>query len=526
MPLTTKTQAELEQLVRSHLRNLIPGGADVSPGSDYDVMARVVAAIFLGNQEQARYIARQILPTTADADFVLLHAAVRALELLSAAKATGSVFIQASVAGTPQPISSVLEHSDGTRYTTIAAFVSATPTFSGKTVGSGSTSRRVIVLPSVSGISANDAISINGVVRVVKEVLASINAVEVYFDFPAAPTPTAAIDPVTGMVASIVAEKTGEDGNKLPGDTLTLESPGLNVEEVTTVLELSGGGDEETIDELRSRVLDVMSVRPGSGNVEDYRQWARETPDVRLADAFVYAGYRGAGAIDIIPFGISGARITSAEAVTKIDTHVRTKAPATDDLRVLQLAEESPAIAVALAITVKRGYEKDWEGSYTLDGSAHTTSRISLLSFDTGAIEIGDRILIAVDHGGKTKTFQVNVTSVFAAQIDFEPALPAVPAAGTEIYPGGPNTQDVLDAIESLFDTRGTGELDVAAGKTYERHPAPADLWDYRVRVGHIIAAVLGVTGVDGVTVTAPASDQEPDPLARLGLGEITLTFA
>ena len=59
MPLATRTFDESYQLARSLLRNYIDD-SDVSEGSDYDITARILAGLFIGNQGQAEFLGDQI----------------------------------------------------------------------------------------------------------------------------------------------------------------------------------------------------------------------------------------------------------------------------------------------------------------------------------------------------------------------------------------------------------------------------------------------------------------------------------
>lgn len=96
---------------------------------------------------------------------------------------------------------------------------------------------------------------------------------------------------ITGGIATIsVTSKTpGTVGNLNNGETLTIGTQVAGAETVATVTATTTiGTDEETDDNYRVRILDVIRAPGGGGNTADYRNWAQETPGVERA--YPYAG--------------------------------------------------------------------------------------------------------------------------------------------------------------------------------------------------------------------------------------------
>jgi uncharacterized phage protein gp47/JayE len=78
----------------------------------------------------------------------------------------------------------------------------------------------------------------------------------------------------TIAVTAVVA---GADSQLEIGDTLTFESPIASINASATVSAVSVDGvDQETIDGLRSRLLDRMANPPTGGNVADFVAWVRK----------------------------------------------------------------------------------------------------------------------------------------------------------------------------------------------------------------------------------------------------------
>jgi hypothetical protein len=96
---------------------------------------------------------------------------------------------------------------------------------------------------------------------------------------------------VAGGIAtlSITCQQSGTIGNLNNGETLTIGTQVAGAETVATVTATTTTGtDEETDDNYRIRILDVIRAPGGGGNAADYRNWAQEVPGV--ARAYPYAG--------------------------------------------------------------------------------------------------------------------------------------------------------------------------------------------------------------------------------------------
>lgn len=81
----------------------------------------------------------------------------------------------------------------------------------------------------------------------------------------------------------IRATNPGIIGNLLPGEPLSFVLDIVEVDNIATVVELHGGTDEETDEELRQRVLKRIRQPPMGGAVYDYEAWALAVPGVTRA---------------------------------------------------------------------------------------------------------------------------------------------------------------------------------------------------------------------------------------------------
>lgn len=529
MPLTTFTLDELQAIARGVLRG-IPG-ANVAPGSDYDITARLAAALSEGNQSQAQYLAKQIFPATAEGEFLEQHARARGLTRAPAARAIG--LVQVVGTGSPtQASGSALTHADGTAFVTTAPVTIGDPSISGKTCAGDCTPGRLIVSPNTTGMAAGEIIEVNGQQRAIKEVITAISAVDLYEPLASAPAAATAITGVVGGVVAIEASVTGAAGNQPIGETLTLSSPTSGITAACRVLELAGGGAAETDDELRARIIDYDASRPGGGNSEHIRTIARETPGVRLADALVFPSFRGLGTVDVVPIGLSGARRVSSGVADLVLAQLESLLPYTVDLDVSPFDYSAAEYDVDLTLTTELGYERDYvdSGRAIAVSPASTTTRVYLTTSLVGIAEVGDRVLVQVKSAGWWKTYQRTIASVQASGgnqwIDLDEELPVAPTStDPNVHPGGPLAEAAIAAVESLFDALGPSRRNISPAWTWERHPLPAIAWDDTLRLSRIHASQLAIEGVQNVTIATPASDQQPSAKEVLHRGKITIRF-
>jgi uncharacterized phage protein gp47/JayE len=146
---------------------------------------------------------------------------------------------------------------------------------------------------------------------------------------------------------------TGEAGNLLAGDTLTILSPISGVDNAITVTVITvEGEDAETIEELRARVSAREKLPPQGGSTYDYINWALEVEGVTRA--FVY-GHRDVagiteGHVNIYPL-VDGEteRIPTAPKLAEVLAHIDapTRAPVqVVDLDVLAMASDEYEVTI------------------------------------------------------------------------------------------------------------------------------------------------------------------------------------
>lgn len=126
----------------------------------------------------------------------------------------------------------------------------------------------------------------------------------------------------------VEAQTVGVALNDLTG-SLVLTSPPLGMDAAATFVgKTTGGEDQETIESLLARYLDILREPPAGGAEYDYRRWALEVEGV--ADALVISKRRGGGTVDIVITGTTG--LPSAEVIAACKAHIESICSVITDL--------------------------------------------------------------------------------------------------------------------------------------------------------------------------------------------------
>jgi uncharacterized phage protein gp47/JayE len=144
------------------------------------------------------------------------------------------------------------------------------------------------------------------------------------------------------------ADEVGSAGNMGSGTILSLSSPIAGIDTpVEWTSSFDDGTDDETLEELRTRLLATIARVPHGGAIGDYETWALEYPGVYRALAIAAA--RGAGTVDLyfLHTGGTGIGIPTSGQITDLTTYMNGpgRRPVTVDLEV-----KAP-VEVAVAFT-------------------------------------------------------------------------------------------------------------------------------------------------------------------------------
>lgn len=497
---------------------------DTGDKSDVGVIAQTARLMWQGAQVAAVYVYNQLIPADADQTsrerLQELHGTARTR---AAAKARGHlVLYELSGAGADTEVAA------GTTLTTTAFWLGPeivanvvltstanvrTPSWTGKTVGTGSTSRCVFVRPNVSGMAAGDVCTISGILRIIRFVDEHANAIHFYpwANLDGAPTAGTALVARRGGIAEWEAETAGLDSYLPPFTELDVTDYASDIE-YGIIVDCGGMGDEIALDEAHDlkHLEDEIAGHAGHANAQYYREIALRCPDVQLDDAIVYTGVRGPGSVDIVAVGRSGGfvfddhpdlqtrhftggyRFIGDVAAKLVEDHVKSQStPYLADVRVVALepdfsgqsrddgtvAETWSTVMEPLAfVTPMPGYECDVPslGGYVWSISSLTTvgdddypRRVNTTVAIPDGLEPGMRVCVAYPYIGSISTgrapFFTRVARVTNIDPDarawFDVDLPLFGAFSGDGFwmPAGPLTQPVIDAVHDLFDSLGPG---------------------------------------------------------------------
>ena len=170
----------------------------------------------------------------------------------------------------------------------------------------------------------------------------------------------------------------GATGNMDTGSVLAFNTPPAGVDRNVLVLELIGGADTETDDELRARVLQRIQQPPMGGDASDYEAWALAVPGVTRAWSSPLE--QGMGTVTL-RFCMDDLRadnngIPLAEDVATVENYVNVKRPvAVKDIFVVapipfpisfsinQLVDDTPATRASIETMCREMFfEKAYPG--------------------------------------------------------------------------------------------------------------------------------------------------------------------
>jgi uncharacterized phage protein gp47/JayE len=220
MPWTTPTLKQVRSLVRDAVQGSLPGADALIPNSVLRIVSDVTGALCHLALQYIDWLAKQLLPDTAEAEWLDRHAKIW------------------------------LVNADGSTGRKLATPAQGTVDFVG-TIDN-------VFVPAFTTLNYSNVASY--------ETTADITA---GLAGEASPAPVIALTP-------------GSAGNLDQGTFLGLSTsiPGISSVTVDT---LTGGTDTETDDELRARLLARIREPPMGGDADDYVQWALSYPGVTRA---------------------------------------------------------------------------------------------------------------------------------------------------------------------------------------------------------------------------------------------------
>jgi uncharacterized phage protein gp47/JayE len=231
MPWSTPALRDVRSLVRDSVNASMPGADAGVPNSVLRVMSDNQGALCHLTLQYIDWLALQLLPDTSEQEWLDRH---------------GQIW---------------LVNADGSKGRKLATLSSGTASFlglvDGAVVPAGTQLQSGVNMP--VGFQSNNNV-------VTFETLEDIT--------------TYMAAPVNGNIRAL---DPGSFGNVDSGTSLSIASTIPGVEGIATVIQLHGGTDTETDDELRARILQRIQQPPMGGDLDDYVLWALQVPGVTRA---------------------------------------------------------------------------------------------------------------------------------------------------------------------------------------------------------------------------------------------------
>lgn len=313
--------------------------------------------------------------------------------------------------------------------------------------------------------------------------------------------------PAGGSVdVDVVAVTKGAAGNLEAGQVLTFDTPISGIDnDAELQLDLQNGEDQETIGDLRARVLERIRERGKGGQASDWVTWAQTVDGI--AEVYAYRHRDGQGTVDVVAFkkGEGATRFLNGTERSTLLAALDELRPHTVTVRVLETIEDAQAIKIRVFPFEGDAYAKDWDDSTPPTVSTYSApSRLLTFTDDRPSdMRAGDRICWDAAGGELIEIESLSGTNAVVLRVD-----PSTAPTGS-IYSGGPLTALIQTAVKNLINgyTDSDGEYHWGLG------PAKGIWggdWDDSLRMSKILAAAGSVEGALDVDVDTPAVTYTP----------------
>lgn len=198
-----------------------------------------------------------------------------------------------------------------------------------------------------------------------------------------------------------VCDAPGSQGNVLEGTIKDFYKNYLGLESCYNKADATGGYDKEKDEEFRTRILDVIQTPSTSGNIADYKKWAKDITGVYKAK--ILDLFRGNGTVDVILVA-NGNEEAPSVLCNRVAEHIAEMRPIGAD--VLVQSAVAKQIQVKAVITIKDSYTlsnikekyveelKKYEETLLLDAETVSYKRCWNILFNLDGVENMDTFLL------------------------------------------------------------------------------------------------------------------------------------
>lgn len=195
---------------------------------------------------------------------------------------------------------------------------------------------------------------------------------------------------VTETTVPVRAINPGTIGNRISGDTLNLVNSALGIDTNAIVVEIGGGVDDETDDELRARILFRIQNPPMGGDANDYVAWATAVAGVTRAWVSTEMGV-GTVSVRFMMDDLRAAQegiplypdiltvtnyIDSVRPVALKDRWVLAPVPEPIDFRIVNLDNDTPSVRAGIETAVRAMLREKAAPAHIINGIQQSATTI------------------------------------------------------------------------------------------------------------------------------------------------------
>lgn len=319
----------------------------------------------------------------------------------------------------------------------------------------------------------------------------------------------------------------GAATRKSKGTELTFLAPPAGIDSTAVlVADLDVDGvDREENGPARVRLLDQIAQPAMGGAANDFRAWAKASPDV--SEAYVYPLRGGLGSVHLAALraGQGEARLLSAPEIADLQTYIDGVRPVGyPGFLVLTVVAEPVDVELAIEGEDDPAYAFHWAGVSSVFSYNAGTRLLTLTGPRPAGMTVGKRLFwrsaAPPYHDGSEVEIEalsgssaVVLKAPAAGQYDWT-ATP--PVALDEVLPGGPLVTSVRAAIVAHINSLGPGRVSVPDDFSYG-----SSYWEGSLRRSKLHSLASKQKGAIDSEVIAPVANVHPTnepPASTVGL--------
>lgn len=341
-----------------------------------------------------------------------------------------------------------------------------------------------------------------------------------------------------GAQVPIFARTTGPLTNAAANTVLTWDSAPAGIGSTCTVVEtssgagLTGGSDEETLDELISRIRDRQENPPSAGNDSAFQAYVENFPGIAIQKAFTVPAVNGCGSTAVMftlrPDRAGGSRIPNATQIAQVRAGMLGEFPADDSDFFCALVASNVTLALQVSWTrsaVGWADASPWPvftfGDMVVrDGAVAATP--TSMRLKTATTQVAPQVGQTIGFYDSTPDIpvfrrkQIKTVAVISAglvwDLTFEDAngasdLTFTPVNGAPVSPWSDSLDLLVTPTLLYFDGIGPGEQVSSpydAGLRQKRQPEGPEQWPNEL-TGRVQTPIYALSVVKDVSVLSPA---------------------